>query len=168
VRNGCTHDDCWQCAEKRATEKVAVMASMVEKARRERNAQTRRQIDGPIDPLLRKSMTPGITVDRSFAQNQTTTISRTALERLCADAGLVLEWNGGDPIICHREEDGTLTGRKLVDANGVYAQEATSIPSALGDKRAREVLKAQGASDDDIEAAITVLGLQSPEEQHVD
>jgi hypothetical protein len=83
----------------------------------------------------------------SYASMQTAVITRPALQGLCDLAGVELNWNGGDPVIFDK---GGTVGRRI----------NKGAPKVV-------VMKDDGASDEDVEAAKAILGY-NPEEEKKD
>lgn len=193
-RAPCGHADCWQCEKIVAVEAEKALKDAAKRISKSPSSTT-------VYPGVPRSTT--VTYKQAFAETQTTTITRVALENLCERAGLDVVWNGGDPII--REKDAK-HGRHLNDvspdplaeaAKRIAASASTTIdqmvkealkgptPEVLRiqgipglhkqvdamtsmraeverlarikadaeEKEARDILKAQGASDEDIAAA---------------
>lgn len=191
-RAPCGHLDCWQCEK--------VLKEEAEKAVKAAQAKIAKA-SKTVYPGVPRSTT--VTYKQAFAEVQTTTITRAALEALCERAGLDVDWNGGDPIIREKKdkkgrhlndvprdplaeaaqriaEGAAMTMDRVVtealkglgpevlrisgipglhkqvsamDAMRAEVERLAKIKADAEEKEARDILKAQGASDEDIAAA---------------
>jgi hypothetical protein len=157
-RMPCLHVGCWQCEARSITEWTGQI----------------------IGRLQSKYVAPEMFAALTPEDRETTKITRKALEGLAKRAGIEMWWNDGDPIFM---EGGATksTHERAIDvipqsdidaaARRIAAGAAQTMDEIVDDllsqaktdltkdaeRKAREILKEQGASDDDISAAEALL-----------
>jgi len=167
----CSHFDCWQCNAHRET-------PAYKKQEADRLAQV---LARKVAEEKRRSAAQGSVLGRLPAQgpkdHQKAYVGRVALEGLAARAGLTMDWNDGDPVFrelgSRTQWDDKSAGVDILrEATDTIARNAaTTLDEAVRkvvnatletdlrvkEVKARQVLKANGASEDDIAAAETLL-----------
>ena len=174
----CEHNECSYCsllrqrqddllaAEDRRS-KMEAKRMLMEQIKKEVEAEAARQKAAASGmDAARRAVLYG---EPKSEMDETTTITRAALEGLCAQAGIEMDWNGGQPII----RKGTLVpGGSLTEraVNSLTANAVASMDTLVGKKlkeTIRETLrgdlveneatiirkaKNDGVTDDDISA----------------